>query len=76
MSVYSILKVLVIESPYITFKKILQKQKTRNEDNLSLITSTARSKNIKVRKAYLKFINEYIQYIAEKKDRKNISYHK
>jgi hypothetical protein len=64
MSAYAILRVLVIESPYITFKKILQKQKSRNEDNLSLITSVAKSKNIKVRKSYLKFISEYIQYIA------------
>lgn len=64
MSAYAILRVLVIQSPYITFKKILQKQKSRNEDNLSLITSVAKSKNIKVRKSYLKFISEYIQYIA------------
>jgi hypothetical protein len=57
MSVYAILRVLVIQSPYITFKKILQKQKSRNEDNLSLITSVAKSTNIKVRKSYLKFIS-------------------
>lgn len=64
MSAYSILRVLVIQSPYITFKKILQKQKNRNQDNLSLITNIAKNKNIKVRKAYLKFISQYIQYIA------------
>jgi hypothetical protein len=29
----------------------------------------AKSKNIKVRKSYLKFISEYIKYISEKKDR-------
>jgi len=57
MSAYSILRVLVIQSPYITFKKILQKQKNRNEDNLSLITNVAKCKNIKVRKAYLKFVS-------------------
>ena len=57
MSAYAILRVLVIQSPYITFKKILQKQKNKNEDNLSLITSVAKSKNIKVRKSYLKFIS-------------------
>ena len=63
------LKILVLTSPYITFKKLLQKQKTSNLDNLTLLITSAKVKNIKVRVAYLNFLVEYIKYIAEKKDR-------
>jgi hypothetical protein len=58
-------------SPYITFKKFLQKQKNNNFDHLSLVIGASKVKNIKVRNAYLDFLKEYVKYIAEKKDRTN-----
>jgi hypothetical protein len=69
MGAYATLRILVASSPYITFKKLLQKQKSSNLDNLSLAIASARVKNLKVRLAYLQFLVEYVKYIAEKKDR-------
>lgn len=63
------LRILVCTSPYITFKKLMQKQKNSNLDNLSLTIASAKVRNIKVRLAYLNFLVEYVKYIAEKKDR-------
>lgn len=70
MGAYAILRILVTTSPYITFKKLLQKQKNSNLDNLSLAIASAKVKNLKVRMAYFQFLVEYVKYIAEKKDRK------
>lgn len=56
MGVYSTLKILVLTSPYITFKKLLQKQKNSNLDNLALVIGSAKAKNIKIRIAYLNFL--------------------
>jgi hypothetical protein len=70
IGVYSILKVLVRTSPYITFKKFLQKHKNTHFDNLYTVINASRVKNIRIRNAYLQFLREYIRYIAEKKDRK------
>jgi hypothetical protein len=67
---YSALKILVQTSPYITFKKLSQKQKDNNQDNLSLVITSARVKNIKIRISYLNFLSAYIEYVGEKKDRK------
>lgn len=61
---YSMIKVLVMTSPYITFKKFLQKQKNNNTDNFSLIIEASKVRNIKVREAYLAFLKEYVKYIA------------
>lgn len=72
MGAYSVLRILVVTSPYITFKKLLHKQKNSNLDNLSLAIASARVKNLKVRLAYLQFLIEYVKYIAEKKDRTNV----
>jgi hypothetical protein len=69
MGAYATLRILVASSPYITFKKLLQKQKSSNLDNLSLAIASARVRNLKVRLAYLHFLVEYVKYIAEKKDR-------
>jgi hypothetical protein len=69
---YGVLRILVCTSPYITFKKLMQKQKNSNLDNLSLAIASAKIRNIKVRQAYLKFLIEYVKYIAEKKDRTSI----
>lgn len=55
-------------SPYMSFKKLVQKQRSCNLDNLSLVISASKTKNEKVRKAYLKFLFEYLKYVAEKKD--------
>lgn len=46
----------------------MQRQKSSNLDNLSLVMGASRVKSIKVRTAYLAFLTEYIKYIAEKKD--------
>ena len=68
IGIYSILKILVRLSPYITFKKFLQKTKNSPYDNFHTVISVPKSKNIKLRIAYLQFLQEYIKYIAEKKD--------
>ncbi len=47
------IKVLVVTSPYITFKKFLQKQKNSSLDNLSLIIAASKVKNARIRTAYL-----------------------
>lgn len=65
---YAVMEILVSTSPYVTFKKLLQKQRNSNLDNLSLAISASRVKSIKVRQAYLQFLTEYVKYIAEKKD--------
>jgi len=53
---YTLLRVLLINSPYMAFKKLVQKQRNNNLDNLSLVISASKTKNEKVRKAYLKFL--------------------
>ena len=71
MGAYSVIRILISKSPYITFKKLLQKQKKESENditNLGVLIRIGRSKNIKLRKSYLRFLEEYIHYIAEKKD--------
>jgi len=68
IGIFSILKILIRTSPYITFKKFFQKIKNSNMDNFHIITTTSRSKNIKLRNSFLYFLDEYIKYIAEKKD--------
>ena len=55
MGAYSAIKSMVVYSPYLTFKKLLQKREDGN-DNLEILIQTSRSKNIKVRQAFLNFL--------------------
>lgn len=68
MAAYAVLRILVGASPYIAFKKLLQKQRNNNLDNLSLVIAAAKVRSLRVRQAYLLFLEEYAKYIAEKKD--------
>lgn len=67
MGAYFALKSIVIYSPYLAFKKLLQKRED-GLDNLEILILTSNSRNARVREAYLSFLNEYVQYVAEKKD--------
>ncbi len=48
IAAYSVVKILVEQSPYITFKKLLQKQKN-GRDNLDILIQNPKNKSIKVR---------------------------
>jgi hypothetical protein len=67
MGAYSALMAIVEQSPYLAFKKFPQKHKEYNMDNLQVVINASKTKNIKIRQYYIKFLEEYINYIGEKK---------
>lgn len=64
MGAYSAIQVLVNTSPYLTFKKLVQKTQDDNNDNLSILINTAKSRNIRVRESYLRFLSDYVEYAS------------
>lgn len=72
MGGYSIVRILINQSPYITFKRLLKKRKradgTFEEPDLELIMREGKSRSLKIRKEYIRFLEEYVKYISEKKD--------
>lgn len=70
MGAYSALVAIVEHSPYLAFKKLLQKRKEDGADNLQVLINASKSKNIKIRQSYINFLSEYIAYVGEKKDSK------
>ena len=59
MGAYSVIRILISKSPYITFKKLLQKQKKESDNdttNLGILVKVGKNKSIKLRKYYLRFL--------------------
>ena len=56
MGAYSAIMAIVEHSPYLAFKKLLQKRKEEGSDNLQTLINASKSKNIKVRYYYIKFL--------------------
>ena len=56
MGAYSAIMAIVEHSPYLAFKKLLQKRKEEGSDNLQALINASKSKNIKVRYYYIKFL--------------------
>lgn len=73
MGAYSALMAIVEHSPYLAFKKLLQKHNNRLDgvDNLQILIDASKTKNIKVRQFYINFLEQYMSYIGEKKDGKS-----
>ena len=56
MGAYSAIMAIVEHSPYLAFKKLLQKRKEEGSDNLQTLINASKSKNIKVRYYYIKLL--------------------
>mgnify|MGYP006999883702 CR=1 FL=1 len=49
------IRILLVETPYTTFKKLFQKDNSLEKENYVLLSSVSRSRNIRVRVQYLRF---------------------
>ena len=65
-----VLKILLVESPYTTFKKLLQKDVGTEKENYQLTGSVSKSKNVKTRVQYLSWFEEFVKHIALRRDLK------
>jgi hypothetical protein len=59
---------LLVETPYTTFKKLFQKDNSVEKENYVLLSSVSRSKNIRIRIQYLRFFEEFVKHIAQRRD--------
>jgi hypothetical protein len=63
-----VVRILLVEMSYTTFKKLFQKDISIEKENYLLLSSVSRSKNIKIRQQYLKFFEEFVKHIAQRRD--------
>lgn len=57
-----------METPYTTFKKLFQKDNSLEKENYVLLGAVSRSRNYKVRVQYLRFFEEFVKHIAQRRD--------
>lgn len=63
-----VVRILLVEMSYTTFKKLFQKDISIEKENYVLLSSVSRSKNIKIRREYLRFFEEFVKHIAQRRD--------
>ena len=56
MGAYSGLMAIIEHSPYLAFKKLLQKRKEEGSDNLQVLVNASKTKNIKLAQYYVNFL--------------------
>ena len=65
-----VLKVLLMQSPYTTFKKLFQKDQGAEKENYEFIRKVSQSKSVKTRTHYLSFFEEFAKHISQRSDKK------